>query len=67
MASLKNTGNATDTALRTEKDLSLKVVGWGSLALVALISLLPQIPGEGIAQRTCVISPCGVSVKTTVL
>jgi OPT family oligopeptide transporter len=51
MASLKNTGNATGTTLRTEKDLSLKVVGWGSLALVALISVLPQIPGEGIAQR----------------
>ena len=37
--------------LRTEKDLSLKWVGFGSLALVALIAVLPQIPGDGIVQR----------------
>ena len=37
--------------LRTEKDLSLKVVGFGSLALVALIAFLPQVPGETIMQK----------------
>ncbi len=37
--------------IRTEKDLSLKLVGFGSLALVALIAVLPQIPGNGIIQR----------------
>lgn len=41
-------GNST---LRTEKDLSLKVVGIGSLALVAIIALLPNMPGNGIGQR----------------
>ena len=37
--------------LRTEKDLSLKVVGFGSLALVALIAFLPQVPGDTIMQK----------------
>ncbi len=37
--------------LRTERDLSLKVVGLGSLGLVALIALLPQVPGDGIGQK----------------
>lgn len=36
---------------RTDRDLSLKIVAIGSLALVALISLLPIIPAEGIGQR----------------
>jgi OPT family oligopeptide transporter len=37
--------------LRTEKDLSLKVVGFGSLALVDLIAFLPQVPGDTIMQK----------------
>ena len=37
--------------LRTDRDLSMKVVGFGSLALILLIALLPQIPGEGIGSR----------------
>ncbi|MES2330933.1 MAG: OPT/YSL family transporter [Bacteroidota bacterium] len=36
---------------RTEKDLSLKWVGFGSIALVALIAVLPQIPGENFIQK----------------
>ena len=52
MASIKSSRGENATAiLRTEKDLSLKVVGLGSLGLIALISFLPQIPGEGIGQR----------------
>lgn len=52
VASIKsNKGENASAELRTEKDLSLKVVGLGSLGLVALISFLPQIPGEGIGQR----------------
>lgn len=52
MGSLK-AGKEADApkVLRTEKDLSLKLVGFGSLALVALIAVLPQIPGNGIIQR----------------
>jgi uncharacterized oligopeptide transporter (OPT) family protein len=37
--------------LRTEKDLSLKVVGFGSLALIVLIAVLPQVPGDSILQK----------------
>src|SRR5688500_132074 len=39
--------------LRTERDLSFKVVIIGSLVLVALISVLPSqiIPGEGLMQK----------------
>ncbi len=33
--------------LRTENDLSIKVVLIGSLALMILITLMPQIPGDG--------------------
>lgn len=37
--------------IRTERDLSLKVVGFGSLALVVLIAFLPQVPGDTIMQK----------------
>lgn len=46
-----NTATNTGNVPRTEKDLSLKVVLFGSLGLVLLISLLPQIPGSGIGQK----------------
>ncbi|MDX1936308.1 MAG: OPT/YSL family transporter [Flavihumibacter sp.] len=52
LASLKNkAADGTVSTLRTEKDLSLKVVGIGSLALIAIIALLPNMPGDGIGQR----------------
>ncbi len=51
VATLKQSKDGSVTTLRTEKDLSLKVVGLGSLGLVALIALLPQIPGEGFVQK----------------
>lgn len=38
-------------ALRTERDLSIKTVIFGSLALVVLMALLPQIPGDNILQK----------------
>ncbi|MFN8554018.1 MAG: OPT/YSL family transporter [Candidatus Obscuribacterales bacterium] len=37
--------------LRTENDLSVKVVLFGSIALVSLMVLLPQIPGENLWQK----------------
>lgn len=50
--SIKNTGeDGTHTVLRTEKDLNIKIVGFGSLALVALIAILPQVPGDSILQK----------------
>ncbi len=46
-----NTPGETNTVLRTERDLSIKIVGFGSLALVALIAILPQVPGDSILQK----------------
>ncbi len=37
--------------LRTERDLSFKVVIFGSIVLVALMTVLPGIPGEGILEK----------------
>lgn len=49
--SIKNNAGETNSVLRTERDLSLKIVGIGSLALVALIAILPQVPGDSILQK----------------
>lgn len=52
VASIKgNSADSTTKTLRTERDLSFKVVGFGSLALVALITLLPQVPGDSFLQK----------------
>lgn len=50
LGSLKDKSGAAK-AIRTERDLSMKVVGFGSLALIILISVLPQIPGDGILSK----------------
>ncbi len=36
---------------RTERDLSMKIVGIGSLALILLMTVLPQIPGDNIGSK----------------
>lgn len=51
IGSLKNISGENGVTLRTEKDLSLKIVGFGSLALIALIAILPQVPGDNILQK----------------
>jgi len=52
VSSIKNNaGGETNSILRTERDLSLKIVGIGSLALVALIAVLPQVPGDSFLQK----------------
>ncbi len=51
IGSLKSLSGENGITLRTEKDLSLKVVGFGSLALIALIAVLPQVPGDSILQK----------------
>jgi OPT family oligopeptide transporter len=53
-SSIKNAGVQSGEVLRTEKDLSLKVVGFGSLALIALIAVLPQVPGDNILQKALI-------------
>jgi len=52
--SIKNAGVQSGEVLRTERDLSLKVVGFGSLALVLLIAVLPQVPGNNILQKALI-------------
>ena len=37
--------------LRTEKDLNIKVVLFGSIALILLIAFLPMIPGDNILNK----------------
>jgi OPT family oligopeptide transporter len=49
IASLKEKGSAG--VLRTERDLSFKVVIFGSIMLIAVLTILPNIPGEGILQK----------------
>ena len=49
-SALRNRSGAT-TVARTEDDLSLKVVGLGSLVLVLLMAVLPSIPGDGIGSK----------------
>ena len=36
---------------RTERDLSMKIVGIGSLALILLMTVLPQVPGDNIGSK----------------
>lgn len=47
--SLKEKGEAG--VLRTERDLSFKVVIIGSLVLVAVLTIMPNIPGDGFFQK----------------
>lgn len=51
ISSLKKGGTGENSSLRTEKDLNIKVVAIGSLALVALITILPQVPGDSVWQK----------------
>lgn len=51
ISSIKNTAGESGTVLRTERDLSLKFVGIGVLALIVLISVLPQVPGDSFLEK----------------
>jgi putative OPT family oligopeptide transporter len=50
LGSLKKKGDAAGV-LRTERDLSMKVVIIGCAILVLLVSVLPVIPGDGFIQK----------------
>lgn len=50
LGSLKG-GNTTASVQRTDRDLSMKVVGIGSLLMILLISVLPQLPGTGFGSK----------------
>lgn len=50
IGSLKKDGEET-TILRTDRDLSIKIVGFGSIALILLMTILPQIPGDSLFSK----------------
>ncbi|HET9055919.1 MAG TPA: oligopeptide transporter, OPT family [Chitinophagaceae bacterium] len=50
IASVKERGEGRSIS-RTEQDLSIKVVLWGSLGLILIMAALPIIPGENIGSR----------------
>jgi OPT family oligopeptide transporter len=43
--------NANAEVKRTERDLSIKVVGIGSIALILLMTVLPQVPGDTVISK----------------
>jgi len=47
----KNEDGTKAAVLRTDRDLDIKVVLFGSIGLIALMSFLPQLPGDGIGQK----------------
>lgn len=49
ISSMKN--KSTAAVARTENDLSFKTVLFGCLALIVLMSVLPQIPGDSILNK----------------
>jgi putative OPT family oligopeptide transporter len=53
LGSLKGSDNASadQQVSRTERDLSIKVVGIGSLVLILLMTILPQVPGDSVFSK----------------
>lgn len=53
IGSLKDGQSGTEVK-RTDRDLSLKVVGIGSLILIILVAVLPQIPSTGLGSNVLI-------------
>ena len=51
IGSLKKDGGEVPAVLRTEKDLSIKIVGIGSVVLILLMTVLPQVPGDTVFSK----------------
>lgn len=51
IGSVKQEKGQPVSTLRTERDLNIKIVGIGSLVLIALMTILPQIPGDTIIAK----------------
>lgn len=51
LASMNKKGDKHEEVKRTDRDLSFKTVLWGSLALVVLMAVLPQIPGDSLLNK----------------
>jgi putative OPT family oligopeptide transporter len=51
ISSVKAGGDEQKIVARTDRDLNIKVVGFGSLGLVLIMALLPIIPGSNIGSK----------------
>ncbi len=51
LGSMKKQDGEAVTVKRTERDLNFKIVLFGSLALVLLMAVLPQVPGDNIGSK----------------
>jgi OPT family oligopeptide transporter len=51
LASMNKSGAEKQTIKRTDDDLSFKIVIFGSLGLILLMALLPQIPGDSVLNK----------------
>ncbi|SHN42055.1 OPT family oligopeptide transporter [Chitinophaga sp. CF418] len=47
-------GDANGSVPRTERDLNIKIVLFGSIALIVLMAFLPQLPGDSIGKKLLV-------------
>jgi OPT family oligopeptide transporter len=47
-------GTANAEVPRTERDLNVKLVLFGSIALIALMAFLPQLPGDSVGKKLLV-------------
>lgn len=51
ISSMKEKGASVTETKRTERDLDIKVVLWGSLGLLLIMASLPFIPGDNVFSR----------------
>lgn len=51
LGSLKKQEGEIAEVKRTERDLNIKIVGIGSVALIILMAVMPQVPGENIGSK----------------
>ncbi len=51
IGSMKKQGGEPVEVKRTERDLNIKIVGIGSLVLIILMAVMPQVPGESIGSK----------------
>ncbi|MFM2233403.1 MAG: hypothetical protein RJB31_2104, partial [Bacteroidota bacterium] len=51
LGSVRSGNEAMQKVIRTEKDLSVKIVLWGSLGLILLMTIMPQVPGNGVLSK----------------
>lgn len=54
VGSMKGKGEGAPAVERTDDDLSFKTVIFGSIALVVLMALLPQLPGDSILNKALI-------------